>query len=641
MLNAIRVASSKWLGRLVLSVIMGVLIISFAIWGIGDIFRGGVNRTAASVGSTSIGAEEFRTTFNNELRRIQQQTRRPVTTEQARAFGLDREVLNRTIDEAALNQKARALGLAVDQPTIVRSITEAPDFKIGGMFDRNRLAEALQQAGLSEAQFVKQQGDLVVRLQLLNGLVGGLPGSETLARAIHQFRNEERNLDVIVVPVDKAAAPAEPDEAALKTFYEERKAEFRTVETRKVTLIQAGPADFAAGLTITETDLKAYYDRQLAAGRFGSPERRQAQRVLFDTEAEAKAAAEKVAAGTPFEALLIEKKLNEKDVDLGLKSAAEIGDPALRTAIFATQEGRITAPIKDAFGFVLVRVLKVEPAKITPFETVRGQIEGDTRADKLQRDPTIRSKLDVIFKTIEEARTSGKSLAEAATAAGIAPVMLPAVDKQGGDGVGGRVALPGGTDVLNAIFASDIGLDNEPVQTRDGGHIWYEVNGVEPARDKAFEEVKDQVKARLVADRRDKALAEWLTGFVKKIDEGATLASISAELGIPVQRLTGLKRNARDAVLGQSGVERAFAGPVGKPVSALAADGVSRVLIVPVATSLLPYDAAADEKSGLGRQIAQGMADDMMAQYTAGLKKTLGVSINQAVVNQALGQSTN
>lgn len=641
MLNAIRVASSKWLGRLVLSVIMGVLIISFAIWGIGDIFRGGVNRTVASVGSVSIGAEEFRTTFNNELRRIQQQTRRPVTTEQARAFGLDRELLTRSIDEAALNQKARAFGLAVDQPTIVRSITEAPDFKIGGVFDRNRLAEALQQAGLSEAQFVKQQGDLVVRLQLLNGLVGGLPGSETLARAVHQFRDEERNLDAVIVSADKVAAPAEPDEAALKAFFEERKAEFRTVETRKVTMIQAGPADFAAGLTVTEADLRAFYDRQLASGRFGSPERRQAQRVLFDTEAEAKAAADKIAAGSPFEALLIEKKLNEKDVDLGLKTAAEIGDPALRTAIFATQEGQTTAPIKDAFGFVLVRVLKVEAAKVTAFETVRGQIEGDARADKLQRDPTIRGKLDAVFKKVEELRVSGKSLAEAATAAGVAPVSVPAVDKLGGDGAGGRVTLPGGQDVLTAIFASDIGLDNEPIQTRDGGHIWFEVNGVEPARDKAFDEVKDQVKTRLVADRRDKALAEWLTGFVKKIDEGATLAAVSAELGIPVQRFTGIKRNARDAVLGQAGVERAFAGPVGKPVSALAADGVSRALIVPVATSLLPYDAAVDEKSGLGRQIAQGMADDMMAQYTAGLKKTLGVSINQAVVNQALGQSTN
>ncbi len=641
MLTAIRTAYSKWLGRLVLTVIMGVLIVSFAIWGIGDIFRGGINRTVATVGSTKISADEFRTGFNNELRRIQQQVRRPVTTEDARAFGLDRELLNRMIDEAALNQKAKSLGLAADQPTILRSITEAPEFKVGGIFDRARLSEALQQSGLSEQAFIRQQGDLVLRFQLLAGLVGGLAGSDSLGKAIHQYRNEERNLDVIVVPADKVPAPAEPDEAALKAFHEERKSEFRTIETRKVTVIQISPTDYATGLSVSEDDLRAFYAGALAAGRFGTPERRQAQRVLFDTEAEAKAAAEKLAGGMSFEALLAERKLTEKDVDLGLKAARDITDPALRAAIFATEEGKLAAPIKDAFGFVLVRVLKVEAGKTTPFEAVRGQIEGEARADKLQRDPTIRARLDEAFKKLEDQRIAGKSLAEAAGVAGVNAVVIASLDRQGGDGAGGRVTLPGGPEALNAIFASDIGLDNEPLQSRDGGHVWFEVNGIEPARDKAFDEVRDQVKARFLADRKDKALAEFLTGLVRRIDEGASLAAVAAELGLPVQRIAGIKRNSRDAVLGQAGVERAFAGPVGKPVSAAAGDGTSRALIVPVATSLLPHDPAEDDKSGISRQIAQNMAEDIMAQYTAAVRKELGVSTNQAILNQALGQTTN
>ncbi|OYU50101.1 MAG: hypothetical protein CFE31_00615 [Rhizobiales bacterium PAR1] len=639
MLNAIRVASSKWLGRLVLTVIMGFLIISFAIWGIGDIFKGGINRTVATVGSTKISADDFRASFNTELRRIQQQSRRPITTEDARAFGLDRLLINRSIDEAALNQKVRDLGLAVDQALVVRSVTESPEFRVAGQFDRNRLADALQQAGLSEQAFLKQQADLVVRMQLMNGLVGGMTSSETLQRAIHQYRDEERTLDVVVVPVDKVAAPAEPDAAALTTFFEERKAEFRTVETRKATLIVTSPNDFAAGLTVTEADLKAYYDRLVVSGRFGSPEKRQAQRVLFDTEAEAKAAAEKVTAGGTFEALLAEKKLSASDVDLGLKAAGEIGDAALRAAIFGAEAGKISAPVKDPFGFVLVRVLKIEPAKVTPFDVARPQIEGEARADKLTRDPTIRGKLEAVTKKIEEQRIAGKSLAEAAVAAGVPTVAIAAVDRQGNDGTGNRVALPGGADVINALFASDIGLDNEPLQQRDGGSIWFEVNGVEPARDKSFDEVKADVKTRLIAELRDKALSEKMTGYVKKIEEGGSLTLIASELGLTVQRIPGVKRGGRDAVLGQAGVERAFAGAIGKPVSALVADGTSRALIVPVTATLTPYDAALDEKSGLPRQIAQGFSEDIMAQYTAGLKKQMGVTINQAILNQALGQN--
>ncbi|MCZ8187875.1 MAG: SurA N-terminal domain-containing protein [Beijerinckiaceae bacterium] len=639
MLNAIRTASSKWLGRLVLTVIMGFLIVSFAIWGIGDIFRGGVNRTVAKVGSSSISADEFRSAYNIELQRIQRQARRVVTSEEARAFGLDRGLLNRQIDELALTEQARKLGMAVDQLTVMRSITEAPEFMTGGIFDRARLADALSQAGLSEQAFVQRQSDLLLRQQLFNGLAGGMAGAQALGKAVHQFRNEERNLDVILVPVDKVPAAAEPDEAALKAFFEERKAEFRTVETRKVSIIQVLPADFAATLTLTEADLRAYYDRQVVAGRFGSPERRQAQRVLFDTEDEAKAAAAKLAGGTTFEALLAERKLSEADVDLGLKTAAELTDAALRDAVFKTAEGQVSAPVRDPFGFVLVRVLKVEPARVTPFEAVRGQIEGDARLDKLQSDPSIKAQVDGLFRKIEDQRIAGKSLAEAAQAAGARLVTLAALDRQGNDGNGNRVAVPGGTETINAVFASDIGLDNEPLQGRDGGFTWYEVNAVEPARDKTFEEVKDQVRTRLLADRRDKALAEFMTGLVKRVEEGATLAAISQELGLPVQRFAAIRRNAREATLGAAGVERAFAGPVGKPVSALAGDGTSRALIVPVDATLLAHDPAQDVANGLERQISTGMAEDLMAQYIAALRKSVGVSINQSVLNQALGQA--
>lgn len=639
MLNAIRTASSKWLGRLVLTVIMGFLIVSFAIWGIGDIFRGGVNRTVAKVGSSSISADEFRSAYNIELQRIQRQARRVVTSEEARAFGLDRGLLNRQIDELALTEQARTLGMAVDQLTVMRSITEAPEFMTGGIFDRARLADALSQSGLSEQAFVQRQSDLLLRQQLFNGLAGGMAGAQALGKAVHQFRNEERNLDVILVPVDKVPAAVEPDEAALRAFFEERKAEFRTVETRKVSIIQVLPADFAATLTLTEADLRAYYDRQVVAGRFGSPERRQAQRVLFDTEDEAKAAAAKLAGGTTFEALLAERKLSEADVDLGLKTAAELTDAALRDAVFKTAEGQVSAPVKDPFGFVLVRVLKVEPARVTPFEAVRGQIEGDARLDKLQSDPSIKAQVDGLFRKIEDQRIAGKSLAEAAQAAGARLVTLAALDRQGNDGNGNRVAVPGGTETINAVFASDIGLDNEPLQGRDGGYTWYEVNAVEPARDKTFEEVKDQVRTRLLADRRDKALAEFMTGLVKRVEEGATLATISQELGLPVQRFAAIRRNAREATLGAAGVERAFAGPVGKPVSALAGDGTSRALIVPVDATLLAHDPAQDVASGLERQISTGMAEDLMAQYIAALRKSVGVSINQSVLNQTLGQA--
>lgn len=640
MLGAIRTAASNWLGRAVLIVVMGLLIVSFAIWGIGDIFRGGVARNVATVGKENITSDQFRNVFNEELRRIQQRVRRPVTTEDARAFGLDREVLNRMIDESVMNQKAERLGLGLDQATIVKSVMEAEMFRVAGQFDRQRFADVLQQNGLTEAQFFAQQGQLMLRQQLGVALVGGFRGPETLGRAVHQYREEARDLEVIIIPAEKAAEPPAPDDAKLKAFHTERKSEFRTVETRKVTVLATSSAQFAANLTIGDAEIRAFYERQLAAGRFGTPEKRRAYRILFDTEADAKAAAEKLAGGMTIEALLAEKKLTAVDVDLGLKSRAEITDRAVADAVFALPENGVSAPVKDAFGFVLLRLVAVEAARATPFEEVRNQIAGEARMDAIARDPTIKGQLDGLYRKIEDQRIAGKSLAEAAQAAGLTPVVIEKLDRQGQDGAGGRVSIAGGTETVTAIFASDIGLDNEPLQQRDGGFVWFEVNAVEPAREKSFDEVKDEVRARFIANEKSRTLAEQATALVKRLDEGATMQAIAGELGLSVQVFAGVKRATREDVLGQNGVDRAFAGNLGKAVTAVATDGVGRMLIRPTQASLLPYDPAADERSGLTRQIAQGISEDIVAQYVAGMRKEIGVSINQTLLNQALGQPT-
>jgi peptidyl-prolyl cis-trans isomerase D len=639
MLNAIRVAAKNWVGRAVLTIIMGFLILSFAIWGIGDIFKGGTSRNVATVGSAKITAEDFRTSLNNELRRIQMQVRRPVTMEEARAFGLDRELLNRKIDEAALAQKATALGLALDAPVVLSSIMDAPEFKTAGMFDRAKLADALSQAGMNEKEFVRVQEQHLMRLELYNGLLGGMNAPQTLLKAVHHYRAGQRDVEAVFLDPAKVPAPPAADEAAQKTYYETHKGEFRTVETRKATVLALSAAQVAGNVTLTEDDLRAFHAAGVLSGRFGTPERRTLERVLFDSEAEAKAAMEKLNAGGTFEALLADKKLNAADVAFGIKTKAEVSDAAQRDAVFTAGAGKVVGPFKDTFGFVLYRVGKIEAAVVAPFESVKDRIVEEARAAKLARDPAIAAKFEATTKTIEDQRIAGKSLAEAAKAAGVAVVAIPALDREGGNGAGGKVEVAGGTETVAAIFASDIGLDNEPLTLKDGSHIWYEVNAVEPARERPFEDVKAEVNRRLEAAARDKALLEQANDMIKQIEGGATLANLAQAQGLKVESFKGLKRGQRDAKLGGSGVDRAFSGPLGKPATALAADGALRAVLVPVNRTLPPFDAAEMERAGLTRQLAQGLADDMMGQYTSALRKELGVSIDQAVLSRTLGQA--
>ena len=112
-----------------MAVVMGVLIVSFGVWGIADIFRGFGQSTLAKVGQTEISAEQFRQIYTDKLQQIGRQFGRPLTMDQARAFGLDRQVLQQTIAEAALDEEARRMGLGQSDAETMRMILRRSQFQ--------------------------------------------------------------------------------------------------------------------------------------------------------------------------------------------------------------------------------------------------------------------------------------------------------------------------------------------------------------------------------------------------------------------------------------------------------------------------------------------------------------------------------
>src|SRR4030081_1248462 len=158
MLRGMRKASSNWLGKIIMATVMGVLIISFGVWGIADIFRGFGQSTLAKVGKTEISAEQFRQIYTDKLQQLGRQFGRPLTMDQARAFGLDRQVLQQTIAEAALDEEARRMRLGQSDAETMRVIFNDPNFKgVNGAFDPSRFQATMRQFGFSEQRYVADQ----------------------------------------------------------------------------------------------------------------------------------------------------------------------------------------------------------------------------------------------------------------------------------------------------------------------------------------------------------------------------------------------------------------------------------------------------------------------------------------------------
>ena len=161
-----------------MAVVMGLLAASFAVWGIGDIFRGFGRSTVAKIGRTEISIEQFRQTYNDRLQQLGRQVGRPVTLDQARQIGLDRQVLGQMIAEVVLDERARTLRLGLSDAEISKRITSDPNFQSPtGQFDRTRFEQTIRSAGYTEARFVAEQRRQSLRRQLVGAITSGPIGT--------------------------------------------------------------------------------------------------------------------------------------------------------------------------------------------------------------------------------------------------------------------------------------------------------------------------------------------------------------------------------------------------------------------------------------------------------------------------------
>src|SRR5262245_51125537 len=182
MLRGIRTASANWLGKTVMAVVMGLLIVSFAIWGIGDIFRGFGRASLAKIGNTEIGTEQFRLIYNERLQQLGRQIGRPISPDQPRALGFDRQLLGQLIAEHALDERARQLRLGLSDAEVAKRITEDPTFQgITGQFDRGRFEQIIRQAGYTEPRYVAEQRRQSLRRQLAESVGGELAAPQAMS----------------------------------------------------------------------------------------------------------------------------------------------------------------------------------------------------------------------------------------------------------------------------------------------------------------------------------------------------------------------------------------------------------------------------------------------------------------------------
>ena len=621
-----------------MSVVVGGLVIAFGIWGIGDIFRGGSNSAVATVGGgwlfggTRLEPTEYQRLYQQRLQQISQQIRQPLTPDQARAFGLDRQVLRQWVDDTTLDRRAAQMGLGISQADVVDHVTQDPAFQDKDKkFDPTRFRFIIQQLGFSEQGYVAEQSRETLRRQITSTVSADTAPPKVVTEAIDRYLNEQREADYIVLTPAQVGDIPPPAADVLAKYFDERKALFRAPEYRGATIIPLTTDAVGASIEVSDDEAKAFFDKN--PERFSVPERREVQQILFTDKDAAHKAAERLAGGLSFDDLAKEPDVKDKVQNLGLVPKLGMPDQKVADDAFKLTAGQSTGAIDELYVSTIAHVSKIEPGNAKTFADVEADIKKgiaqQRAADEVRK---MRDKVD-------EEVGGGATLKEIADKLKLPVISIAAIDRSGRDPDGKQIDLPKNADVLDAIFATQKGVENDPLQTRDGGMVWYDVTDVTESHDRKLDEIKDKVAARWHDDEVTKRINAKTTELLDKLKGGTAIADLATAEKLKVEHTPWLKRNDNNGVLPPDALSVLFRTAKGAAASAEGKAPNERIVFVTSAITTPAFDPASPAVKQLDGNLRTQIANDFYSQYIAKVRDDLGVSIDQAALADALGAS--
>ena len=611
---------------IVAKLLMLLLVLSFAVWGIADVFGRFGQSTVATVGDTEIDARDYQSELLLEVNSLSSRLGQRLTAAQTQAFGLPNQVLGRMINEATLNDLASNFNMGLSSEELAKGIAEEPAFQTAGKFNRNQMALVLRNAGTTEDRYVTNREKLEVRRQLAQGLTGNSTLPEATLKVFNDFSFEKRDVDYIALKEADLDAVEEPSEDVLNSYYEQNKIAFRAPEYRSFVVLKLEPGDIMDPSAVSDEDAQTYYES--VSNRFQLPEKRQMQQILFGSKEDAEAALAKIKGGATFEDIMAERNLTESDVDFGLLAKSEITDPAAAEAIYSLDEGAVSDVVEGQFGFLLLRNAKTDPAHATPFEDVKDQMKAEVAADRANGEV-----LDM-FDNVEDMRAGGSTLEEVSQKLNLPLRTVTTISKAGKLEQGGEVTdLPEQETLLTSVFDTDIDYEADPIDIGNTGFAWFRVTDIEEARDRALDEVHDDVVAAWKEDERKSRNAELAGEILKEIEGGKSLAAVAEERGLNVATATDITRQVHGD-LPASAVEQAFGGPLHHKSTAV--DGETQYVLEVAKVTDPEFDPDALQLESIKARLNQNASTDLLSQLSATILSNLGYTVNETMMNQVV-----
>lgn len=625
MLNTFRSMS----GGLTAKILLALLVLSFAIWGIGDMIRNpGRNFTVATVGDSTITSTEFARALHRESESLRAMLGDKYSPELVAKLHLPEQVLQKLLNHALLREESKALGLVPSDAEVVRRIRKNPAFGDSkGQFDRRVFDTMLKNTNQSEKMYIDQLREDMAANMLMDTLLAATPISDLAVRTLLAANEEQRAITLYTLSPSLIADVPSPNADQVKAYYDSHARDFTTPEYRSLNYVTISAANVHDNGDASEEELKTAYKERI--DEFKRPERRAVEQLMYDSEEKANKASAMLKSGKSFAEV-------KKSTDIMNKDAQSLGKVEQKTlpegagdAVFSLNAGESTAPIKTPFGWHIFHVTAIDAPATATFEEVRPQLEKEMKRDSAEN-------ISKIANRLEDALAGGNTLAEAAHDMGLKVVSVGPLDRQGQSPQGGKAAnLPDLDKFLDTAFKTDEKTES-PVVTAKGG-IYYivRVEKITPERLRPLEEVKAGAVEGWKKEERSQRLEKLAQDIAAKFADSGRDAAV-AQYHLSASGTANIKHDSKTAngtALPPALVADVFARKPGQGTAAYPiADGN---FVIAAVNNIIPAQMTEKDTPKLAetrQNLKTDVDSEILYQYTKYLERKYKVHINEAAL---------
>ncbi|MDD5272308.1 MAG: SurA N-terminal domain-containing protein [Methylovulum sp.] len=513
----------------------GILVligVPFVLWGINNYMDNGQEPPVASVGDKDF----YQRDVNKAYEQYSQSLRGMGIDEQS----LKSQALQKLIKDEVLLQYVQARGLTATDDAVRDFIKGLEYFQTDGHFDDSKYKSLLATQRLSSNEFVSRVKNALVMEQFQHSIVDSSFASQYDVESFFKIQNQQRDVDYVTVPLQPVAQPPKDEEIA--AYFQQHQDAYQTPEQMSIDYVELSLADWAKKVEVSEDKLKAFYNEQ--KDQYSTPERRKISHILFAVDAKtseqaalAKAQQAKQAlASKDFAALAAElsddKASAKNGGDLGLFSAG-VMEKDFEAAATALKLGEVSAPVKSAFGYHLIKVTELVPAQTKPYESVKDEV---TRAyQKAQAETGF---YEAGEKLAEVSYQNPDNLQAAADALGLTIKKSALFTKEHGEGVAAD------DKIRSAAFTDEVlqGNNSTPIELGSDVLVVLRMQEHKPAATRDLAAVRLDIAAILSNDKAKQWAADLAKQIKSRLQAGESLQAVASENKLEIKSLKELTR---------------------------------------------------------------------------------------------------